>query len=301
MNNSDRKIIWLFLDGKAGHENQSKSLINELKKYIHVNVCEFSLCAKTKKELFNQARNAQSPDYILGAGHGTHLFLILFRLIFGGRTVVLMRPTLPLIFFDYCLIPEHDGAPSRKNVFHTVGAINSLSSECDDEAITLLILLGGESKEFDWDFGLVWEQLKDSLLRPVGKVVILGSRRTPAEDMSKIKDRVRSLHSSITPLVFTSEEKNYHWLNKALPCANEVWVTVDSVNMISEALSTNAKVKLLKLPAKRLGRVFSGTELMIKRGWLSYVNDTSSGLASFADLPLNEGARAARWILSKNE
>jgi len=214
---------------------------------------------------------------------------------------VLMRPTLPLIFFDYCLIPEHDGAPSRKNVFHTAGAINSLSSECDDEAITLLILLGGESKEFDWDFGLVWEQLKNSLLRPVGKVVILGSRRTPAEDMSKIKDRVRSLHTSITPLVFTSEEKNYHWLNKALPCANEVWVTVDSVNMISEALSTNAKVKLLKLPAKRLGRVFFGTELMIKRGWLSYVNDTSSGLASFADLPLNEGARAARWILSKNE
>ena len=56
------------------------------------------------------------PDILLGAGHATHLDIITAKLKFGGKSVIIMKPTLPYCMFDLCLIPKHDNPPKRENI-----------------------------------------------------------------------------------------------------------------------------------------------------------------------------------------
>ena len=43
-----------------------------------------------------------------------------------GKIVVLMKPSLPISFFDLCLIPKHDRPKTRKYVIETNGALTPM-------------------------------------------------------------------------------------------------------------------------------------------------------------------------------
>ena len=88
-----------------GHEKQCESLVNALAKLIEVKIYRIKPYNFYKKIFFflfswlDKKKSLPRPDFLIGAGHQTHLQLILDKKKYGGQTVLIMRPSLPIDFF----------------------------------------------------------------------------------------------------------------------------------------------------------------------------------------------------------
>ena len=98
-------VIWRFVDGKPGHEKQSAGLLQGIESIHPIAVFEIDVRFKPffwcqiRRKLRGETPDLPEPDLLIGAGHRTHLPLLIARIACGGRTVVLMRPTLPHRWF----------------------------------------------------------------------------------------------------------------------------------------------------------------------------------------------------------
>jgi uncharacterized protein len=106
--------IWRFTDGKRGHDNQSLGLAEAL---CRMRPCKVETIAISKGwpylfhwllAQFPDGRNLPPPDLIVGAGHATHWPMLAARRFRGGRIAVVMKPSLPLSWFDRVIAPAHD-------------------------------------------------------------------------------------------------------------------------------------------------------------------------------------------------
>ena len=169
MSNPVRPIIlWRFSDGRAGHDTQSRGLTAALSSLADCRVFEIptnlraGLWAGLLLRRFDPGQDLPDPDLIIGAGHRTHLPMLRARRARGGRIVVLMRPSLPLSWFDLCLVPAHDRITAGDNVWLTRGALNSIIRSETKDPRSGVILIGGPSKHYLWD--------EPELLAQIGRV-----------------------------------------------------------------------------------------------------------------------------------
>lgn len=107
-------VVWMVTDGKAGHLNQMRGLVHALGERAAVEPHTIpapprrrALAALATKR-FAPGEGLPDPDLILAAGHGTHLTALAARRARGGKLIALMRPTLPLRWFDLVIAPRHD-------------------------------------------------------------------------------------------------------------------------------------------------------------------------------------------------
>ena len=115
-------VVWRLVDGKPGHEKQSAGLLQALAEFTPLAVYEFDM--RFKALLWRQLRryvqrrpaDIPSPDLIVGVGHRTHVPMLLARAVCGGRSVVLMKPTLPHGLFDLVFVPRHDRYRRKGNL-----------------------------------------------------------------------------------------------------------------------------------------------------------------------------------------
>jgi len=169
--------ILRITDGKPGHENQTFGLAAAIANETPVEVSDFAalpLRQALSAGLFRRpviGRDVPAADLIVCAGHATHVTALAARRQKGGRIVVLMKPSLPLAWFDLCLIPEHD-ATTGDNVITTRGAINAVTPT-DKQSNKGLILLGGPSQHASWDDATVIQQVQAIIARDLS-----GSRKT---------------------------------------------------------------------------------------------------------------------------
>ena len=229
------------------------------------------------------------PDLLLGAGHATHLHLLAARRRFGGRCVVLMRPSLPRAWFDLCIVPEHDGVGPRDKQIITRGVLNTVRAggEHGDEAG--LVMLGGPSRHYQWDDDELLQQLVQLIgARPKRRWWLTSSRRTPAALCGRLAEVLPGL--DVVPFEKTSSD----WLAERMAEAGEVWVSEDSVSMIYEALSSGARVGLLEVRRQRSSRVTRGVDRLISDGWVGAPGQMR--LAAGPGQVLNEADRCAHWI-----
>ena len=263
-------VIWVIDDGKPGHRNQSLGLAEAMGRIrdanIHIislphNVGIFSRIKMAREE----ASKLPKADFVIAAGHKTHLALLYLARKTGARSVVLMKPSMPCRWFDHCLIPEHDfqeGAKTPRNVILTKGALNRVTYDPGAKDGSGLVLIGGKSSEFGFD----GESLRKAIDDIVGtnenvKWSLTDSRRTPVGFIESLKGLSISTHPHQTT--------DSDWLPNQLRRASVVWVTEDSVSMIYEALSSGAQVGLLPMPRiKNAGRVARGVEALIQEGLL---------------------------------
>ncbi len=291
--------IWALTDGKPGHKNQTAGLIQALSRYREVETCWISALSVTKvlRLLFTRscddvcAGRLQRPDLIIAAGHKTHLGLLALQRACGGRSVVLMRPSLPLGLFDLCLIPRHDKPPKRDNVIQTMGALNKVVAPDLAKSPQGLILLGGESRHFSWDTQVVLDQITCLLeQQPELHWTIATSRRTPLDSVASIQQRFPDV-SMVLP-----ESVGEDWLPGKISQARYIWVTGDSISMIYEALTAGAKTGLIELKKQpKETRVASEIKRLIAEQRV--MTRSSSKLGDFE--PLNEAVRCARLLLEK--
>ena len=246
----DRIVIWRFVDGKPGHEKQSAGLIQGIERIRPVEVHEIDVRLKAfywrqiRRFLLREGPDLPPPDLLVGVGHRTHLPLLLARLVCGGRSVVLMKPTLPLLFFDLLLVPQHDRVRRRTNIVTTRGAICPTRVD-DKEADTGLILLGGQSPHFEWSSRDIGDHV-EAIIRESPEVAwqVCDSRRTPQDlqDSLPVAANLALRHWRSLPADF---------LENALAKAEYVWVSADSASMLYESLSAQARVGIIALEPKR--------------------------------------------------
>lgn len=265
-------VLWWIGDGKPGHENQSLGLAEAMQRHrpcaIHrISIAgKRSLLARLRRSLAASA-GFPKPDFIIAAGHATHLPLLWLARKHRARSIVLMRPSMPLAWFDHCIAPSHDfpdgcGAP---NVILTRGAINRVTCG-EGEKSGKLILIGGPSKKHGWDGAELIRMLARTTDR--GGWELTDSRRTPEGFL----DQVRGGLPGVT--AFSHRETPPTWVPEKLQQAKEVWVTEDSVSMIYEALSSGARVGLLPTPrVTGFSRVLSGIDGLVEDGYLTTFAD----------------------------
>jgi mitochondrial fission protein ELM1 len=261
-------ILWLLGDGKPGHENQSLGLADALGRQWPCEVHRISLAGK--RGLFGRLRAAVAssagfprPDLVIGAGHATHAALLGLARKHRAQSVVLMKPSLPLGWFDRCIAPEHDfpAGSGRKNVILTRGALNRVTP-AGGEKSGKLILVGGPSKTHGWDGPALLDRLAVATDR--GGWELSDSRRTPNGFLELARTRLAGVE------VISHHDTPPEWVPEKLQQAKEVWVTEDSVSMIYEALTSGARVGLLPVPRKPgKSRVLNGIDCLVTDGFLT--------------------------------
>lgn len=306
-------VIYIISDEKKGHLSQTRGLAEALLERAMQkapnaphSIHEVSIVGKNWfSRLFYKGKDLDMPrpDLILCAGHSTHLAAISLSRHLRCPRIVCMKPSLPTGMFDLCIIPRHDipeGKQPAENVFLTNGAINTIKPRPNEPKKDTLILIGGPSKEFDWDAETVINQLSTIVRHSTNNIVLTTSRRTPKDFVQDVTATCPSIR--VEPV----DQTGPTWVQDHLACAREVWVTQDSVSMVYEALSSGAPVGVIEMKRKRskkegkISRVSRGLDLLTGDGDVS----TFTSWASEHKLPqnnniLNEAGRAADFVLTK--
>ncbi len=292
--------IWRFTDGKRGHENQTLGLAEALCRLAPCRLETVPVSGRRPGAIawllgrFPQGGKLPRPDLLLGAGHATHWPMLAARRAFGGKIAVLMKPSLPLSWFDWVIVPEHDGLPDGARVMTTQGPINRIQPSPKPDPHAGLMLIGGPSAEYGWSAAALLQQVRLVALRqPEIGWLLTSSRRTPAGFLldlanSNLPNVKAVAHDAVSPA----------WLPQQLAQAAQVWVTPDSASMVYEALTSGAAVGCFELPYARPGRVARGLEKLLRDKRLTGFSEWErSGKLPPNDHPPNEAERCARHLL----
>ena len=247
------KVIWRFTDGKAGHDKQSLALVESLMNQTKCRLFDFNVQDQRNPILdiifknYKLPEGITKPDIAIGAGHKTHLHLLAIKRCFNAKIVVIMKPSIPLIFFDLCIIPKHDGIKNGPNIINTQSSLVKFNSNLKKKENTGLILIGGPSKHYFWDSKTVLEEIcKISKKFKFRKLLLSTSRRTPFDFL----DQLNELNISDIKVHEYSKIKS-DWLDQHINKVKNIWVTNDSYSMVTEALASGADVDIIGLKVKQ--------------------------------------------------
>ena len=294
-------VVWQLSDGKRGHERQCEGLVEALAARLPLDhrmlAAERSAPWRFAHYLSGQVPGAMAlpaPDLIVGAGRGCQWPLLTARRTYGGRAVYLMRPGLPVSWFDLCIIPRHDRPPASANVIVSDGPLNSMVAASVRDPGLGVFLLGGSSSHHAWDTEAILAQV-DSVLaaRPGIRWYASDSRRSPPA-------LERALRARGDVEFVSHRECAADWLPTMLARARHAWISADSVAMIYEALSAGAEVGVLAVPARSPDRITGVATDLRARGLVITVEDLGKPrFVSKRPAPLDEARRCAELILRR--
>ena len=291
-------VVWVVSDGKPGHVNQSLGLAEALARATPTEIVTLPALPSWRgwlALLLKRLPDSPTPksDLVIGAGHATHPTLLAARRAHGGRTVVLMKPSLPRRCFDLCILPRHDGVAADAHTLVSEGAINRIRPAAGRDSSHGLLLIGGVSKHFEWDSDAVQVQIKSILARTPGtQWTLTTSRRTPADFLALLPQ-----YPNLTVIPHTATSPD--WLPAQFAQCGTVWVTPDSASMVFEALSAGADVGVFDLPVNPKSRVARAiAQLADAQRITRFANWCAYGELQPNTHPLAEADRCADWILN---
>lgn len=286
-----------IVDGKPGHVNQVKGLVEAIQRKVNTSVRTIDISIGLVGFIRKVSQFDTPAKLVVAAGHRTHKYALIMRFIFGAYSVVLMKPSLPRSAFNLCFIPRHDRVSEMPNTVVTDGAINRIRPSSSLEQSQGLILLGGLSSHFNWSSGTVVAQIK-TLLESYPDVEwrIANSRRTPA-DVESV------LHSSqiILPF-FNYADVGAEWMLDQLSRIGHIWVTEDSISMVFEAMTAGARVGVLKLDKTKPNRVSREVARLLSEGRVSdltTLETKNDGSNTQALIALDEATRCADIVMAR--
>ena len=315
-------------------------VLKGFRKMIHMKylVNTFSSHINDKSYLQNWIRAAgvrvkQFPPNTLfiSAGGQAAPYCFAYAKSTGNKCAVIMTPSvLGTSPFDYAIIPTHDKHDMKaQNIFTTLGAPNHIyqpdlkaisesffkcsQSNWADKKVVGLVIGGNDS-----NYKITPEWIEDILspLRYVDgiKIFITTSRRTGTAADNAV-EKIFGGHESVAHMHLMSRNMHLNLLTAILGEATHVFVTEDSISMVSEVITAGFKAGLIRLPrttgiVKKLfgggTRKFDETfDEMIRRGLVQDLGEIPN-FDEFLALPeqrhnidFNEAKRAAEWILSQ--
>ena len=284
-------------DGKAGHRSQAVGLYKAMQRQSADEVTFeeiligqlpiFSLLSAMFKK--NIAALKQQPDYVFGVGSHTQLRVLLLGKVFPqAKTVILMKPNFPVTWFDYAIIPEHDGVDASEHVITTQGALNPIVNEQRHQPNRFLIALGGSSKRHHWNEEKVLNAIQQIVnLHPQAEIILTTSRRTPEEFLAHLNEK--SFKSQLK--IFPVEKTPQGWIFEEMQKAEAVWVTEDSVSMIFEALTAGCQVGIIEIDRLKSDRITQLLDQLLTQALLG------ENKVKLLNLQLDEATRVAHILL----
>lgn len=291
--------LWVIGDGKPGHVNQSLGLADAIGRKVPAEAHMIPLGEARgfpckMRHALDAAKLLPKPSLVISAGHSTHPSLLLLARKYDAPCIVLMKPSLPVSWFDLCIAPDHDypDGCGRPNVVLTRGALNRVTPG-EGERNGKLILIGGPSKTHGWDSGDIIDMLAPATDR--GGWELSDSRRTPDDFLGLAREGLPGVE------LHSHRETPPGWVPGRLAEAKEVWVTEDSVSMVYEALASGAKVGILPVPRKdHEARVLRGLETLIEDGYVTgYANWRQTQKIAAPPAVLCEADRVAEIVLRR--
>ena len=262
-------------DGKAGHRSQALGLFKAIQRqssetvsFEEISIDDlaiFPLLAGLFRRSIPQLQT--TPDFIFGVGSHTQLRVFLLGKIYPqAKTVILMKPNYPFAWFDYSVIPEHDGISASDRVIVTQGALNPIVNEQRHQMGRILIALGGSSKRHQWNEDKVFASIEHIVKQhPNNEIIITTSRRTPEQFVERLNTYPFLPHVHFFPV----EQTPQGWIFEEMQQAEAVWVTEDSVSMIYEALTAGCRVGVIAMDRTKQDRITTSVDGLLGKGIIS--------------------------------
>lgn len=295
------KVLWVVTDEKPGHRSQQEGLVERLQSHIEVDVhwlnCD-SLQVSILDALLhrNVVSQLPNPDWILGAGAGTHSLILKLGHLYKAKTILLMKGAFPAAFFDANITPVHDNPPKRDNVLPTIGVMNPVVPRYEGrDSNTGTFLIGGINDHYQWDDAVVIDQVEKICRgQPHVQWVLTDSRRSPDAFLETLQKK------ALPNLELISHRDTQRgWVKNQLDRTGQLWVTRDSVSMVYECITSGAPTGLLDLKPLRQSRVVKDMDNLLQKGLLQDYQrcDVTQALPA-TDNKLWEAERAAEWLLA---
>lgn len=303
---------WTLHDGATGHRQQALALARALApdtREWHLQArAPWSWLAPRRlpgaESAFGEAFRAalaQAPALAIGCGRRAALATRLLGER-GARTVQVLHPRLDTAHWDLVVAPEHDGLRGA-NVITLCGSLNPVDAAWLDQGRAdfagfaalpsprTVLLLGGRTPAVRFDrgaFEVLAARLEHWLARQGGSLLVLGSRRTPAQ----IAMLSRRYWADTPGLRWFDASDGANPYAGALAWADRIVVSPDSVNMVSEACATAAPVYVAE-PGRATGRVRAYLDELLRRGRIRAQDRLPE---AFSAEPLRETARVAAAV-----
>ena len=163
---------------------------------------------------------------------------------------LLMKPSVPLNWFDACIIPRHDSPPYRSSVLVTDGVLNCVKAKSSQGATSPsfargLILIGGESRHYTFNAESIVEQVLAIIGTSNHLWTLTDSRRTPSGFIELLVSQIKEHGWQDKIDIHPHQQTPSSWLPEQYQRADDIWVTPDSVSMVYESLTTGSAVGLL--------------------------------------------------------
>lgn len=300
MSYSEPRILWVVTDEKPGHRSQQEGLVERLQAlapfevyWLNIDTLQVSLLDALLRRPVQP--DLPPPDWILGAGAGTHSLILKLKYRFGAKAILLMRGAFPMALFDANITPLHDNPPQRDNVLPTTGVMNPVAPRYEgrDQA-TGTFLIGGINDHFQWDDAEIIQQV-EAICRQQPQVhwTLTDSRRSPDTFLPALATR------SIANLSLISHRDTQRgFIKQQLDSTGQLWVTRDSVSMVYECITSGAPTGLLAMTPLRQSRVVKDMGKLLQEGWLQdYTQWDLSQPLPVTAIRLWEADRGARWLL----
>lgn len=312
---------WVITDGAAGNDRQALALAESLGlPFRHMVlgarapwswlaprlVLGGRLALPVAQRLGTLA--APWPTVAIGCGRLAALYTRMLRGLSGHHTytVQILDPRMNTSAWDTVIAPRHDRC-AGPNVIHTLGSLNLVDDAwlCEGRELCpafgdlpqprVGVLVGGTRKGIALD-GNYANALADRLLaqhaRDGGSVLAVSSRRTPAEVIATLRERL----AGVPGLVWNGgPHEGINPYPGVLGWADRLVVTPDSVNMLSEACAVGCPVQTLvqgRLPDK----IFRFHRALREAGLL---HDLAASDLPTRQTPLRETATAVALLKKK--
>lgn len=327
--NAGRQPVWVLLGQRTGDNNQVLRLAAELGlpfraielRYNALHLVPPSLLGASFASLTEESRRALQPpwpDLVLGIGHRSVPSALAIGNASGGRSrlVRLGNPRLDPRRFDLVITTPQYRVPDAPNVIRLEVGLNTAATvqPTREEKAWLaklprphrLLLVGGNTFMWVLRAGKVAEAANVLKSKPGGSTIAVSSARTRKPLASAVAD---ALQGSDHALVWGGLPR-YPLL---LADADEIYVTSDSVSMVSDGIATGKPVGLIEPEPTAAGRLFYAASKLgmplpvrdVRRFWTSVRRGGLAGTlkepiaGTLASDPLADCVAAIRQMLAR--
>ncbi len=213
-------------------------------------------------------------DFVISCGSSLIPLSLLIAKENKARKILLMKPSFPFhqTKFDLIVAPRHDAPVRGKNVIYTEITPNLVSDttvQKEAEKLTarvglngrrvVSIFIGGDTSRYSMQRENV-AQAMDRILEAVrasdAQILVTTSRRTRNDIEALVKQKF-SADKSCRLVVIANEANIENVTYGMMGVSDTVFVTEDSVSMISEAASSGKNVVILKVGTGRMAPKFT--------------------------------------------
>jgi mitochondrial fission protein ELM1 len=268
MNN--RPIIWLLLGDKTGDNNQLLALADRLEMPVVAKKLSYNLARAIPPRFLGTARVSLTaearqqlvppwPDLVIAIGRRSVATARWLKARHGAKIVLVGHPRVDPRHFDLVITTRQYPVPHHDNVVLLPMPLSRLQPPTERNAAEtamldalprphLLLAIGGPTKSWALSEDVLRSAVDALVARASsegGSVIAVGSRRTPPAIGAAVRDGLGGGVWVDDPAVRFAT---------LLHDADAIFVTADSISMMSEAIQTGRPVGLVPIQLTPSGR-----------------------------------------------